>query len=58
MKGGIRKALEREYLNRGGAREKCRGFEMDRNRGNETRERMTRIKRRIRAMKKRKPKKK
>jgi hypothetical protein len=32
MKGGIGKVMKREYLNRGGARVKCRGFKVDRKR--------------------------
>jgi hypothetical protein len=44
MKGGIRKDLKRDCFNRGGARGKCRGFKVGRNRGNEVRKRMTRIK--------------
>lgn len=57
MNGEMRKAMKREYVNRGGARGKCRFFKVGRNRGNEVRKKMTRIKRKITRIKKRRLKK-
>jgi hypothetical protein len=44
MKGEMRKALKRECVTRGGARRKCHGFKFGRNRRNEVRTGIERIK--------------
>jgi hypothetical protein len=57
MKGAVRTSLKRDCLNRGGARGKCRGCKVGRNRGNGVRKRIQTVKRRIKRIKRRKLKK-